>query len=288
MRLEFVKMSGAGNDFVVADNRAGQFRADASAIARICDRRFGVGADGILLVEPSRTADFFMRYYNADGSEAEMCGNGARCIARYYSERCSSGKRDLKFETRAGLIEAVVNGDRVRVTLSAPHDLRLGQKLALRSGVREYHFVNTGVPHAVFFTDHADREMVQEVGAEVRYHPEFAPRGTNVDWVQPLGGNAIRVRTYERGVEGETLACGTGVVAAAIVAHVVRSLTVPVVVTVQSGRVLEVDFQRIDERFHDVTLTGPAEYSFEGAWLEAVADKGGESTPALTKSRRTL
>jgi len=264
MQLTFMKMSGAGNDFVVADNRSGQFRADPSAVARICDRRFGVGADGLLLVEPSKTADFFMRYYNADGSEAEMCGNGARCIARFYSDRCGNGKRDLRFETRAGLIGAVVDGDRVRVTLSAPRDLRLRQTLQLSSGPREYQFINTGVPHAVFFTDDADREMVQNVGAEVRHHQDFAPRGTNVDWVQSLGGRSIRVRTYERGVEGETLACGTGVVASAIVAHVVRGTALPVVVTVQSGRVLEVDFQRTGEEFRDVTLTGLAEYSFEG------------------------
>ena len=267
MQLKFVKMSGAGNDFVVADNRDGQFRAEPSFVARICDRRFGVGADGLLLVEPSKTADFFMRYYNADGSEAEMCGNGARCIARFFSDRCGTGKRDLKFETRAGLIGAAVNGDRVRVTMTEPHGLRLRQTIQLKSGPREYHFINTGVPHAVFFTDDADREMVSSVGAEVRHHKDFAPRGTNVDWVQPLGGSSIRVRTYERGVEAETLACGTGVVAAGIVAQVVRGTSLPVMVTVQSGRVLEVNFARAGERFRDVTLAGPAEYSFEGTLL---------------------
>jgi diaminopimelate epimerase len=269
MRLEFVKMSGAGNDFVVADNRAGQFRAEPSIIARICDRRFGVGADGVLLVEPSRTADFFMRYYNADGSEAEMCGNGARCIARFYSERCGNGQADLRFETRAGLIEASVHGDRVRVKLSPPRDLRLRQTLQLKTGPREYHFINTGVPHAVFLTDDVDREPVQSVGAEVRHHKDFAPRGTNVDWVQSLGGNSIRVRTYERGVEAETLACGTGVVAAGILVDAVRGAALPVVVTVRSGRVLEVNFKRAGDEFLDVTLTGPAEYCFEGALLEA-------------------
>ena len=267
MQLAFVKMSGAGNDFVVADNRDGQFRANPSFIARICDRRFGVGADGLLLVEPSKTADFFMRYYNADGSEAEMCGNGARCIARFFSDRCGKGQRDLKFDTRAGLIAATVNDDRVRITLSEPHDLRLRQTIQLKGGPREYHCINTGVPHAIFFTDNADRELVQDVGAEVRHHKDFAPRGTNVDWVQSLGANSIRVRTYERGVEAETLACGTGVVAAGIVAYAVRGTSLPVVVTVQSGRVLEVNFTRTGDRFRDVTLAGPAEYSFEGTLL---------------------
>ena len=267
MHLEFVKMSGAGNDFVVADNRDGRFRADPAAVARICNRRFGVGADGLLLVEPAKDADFFMRYYNADGSEAEMCGNGARCIARFCSERCGDGKRELKFQTRAGLIEASVRGEQVRITLSAPRDLRLRQTIQLKSGAREYHFINTGVPHAMFFTDNADREMVGPVGTEVRRHPDFAPRGTNVDWVQLQGGNSIRVRTYERGVEAETLACGTGVVASAIIAHVLHAIPLPVKVRVQSQRILEVDFTRNGEEFRNVTLTGPAEYCFEGRLL---------------------
>jgi diaminopimelate epimerase len=267
MQLEFVKMSGAGNDFVVADNRDGRFRAEPAVVAHICDRRFGVGADGLLLVEPAQDADFFMRYYNADGSEAEMCGNGARCIARFFSERCGSGKRELKFQTRAGLIEASVRSEQVRITLSAPHDLRLRQTIQLKNGAREYHFINTGVPHAVFFTDNADREMVGPVGAEVRHHRDFAPRGTNVDWVQLLGGNSIRVRTYERGVEAETLACGTGVVASAIIAHVVHAASLPIKVSVQSQRVLEVDFTRNGENLHNVTLMGPAEYCFEGKFL---------------------
>jgi diaminopimelate epimerase len=267
MQLEFVKMSGAGNDFVVADNRDGHFRAEPSLVARICDRRFGVGADGLLLVEPAKSADFFMRYYNADGSEAEMCGNGARCIARFFSERCSPGKRELQFETRAGLIKASVNGERVRITLSEPHDLQLRRTIQLKDGAREYHFINTGVPHAVFFTKDADGEMVGPVGAEVRHHQDFAPRGTNVDWVQLLGGSSIRVRTYERGVEAETLACGTGVVASGIIANVVHNVPLPVQVKVQSGRILEVNFARNGEQFHDVTLAGPAEYCFEGRFL---------------------
>ena len=263
MQLKLSKMTGAGNDFVVADNRGGGFPIDVSTIARICDRRFGVGADGVLLVEPSKNADFFMRYYNADGSEAEMCGNGARCIARYFVERCGSGSRKLKFETKAGLIEATVLGEQVRLKMSEPRDLSLRKTVQLKSGPREYHFINTGVPHAVFFSQDADAEMVGPVGAEVRYHKDFAPRGTNVDWVQLLGGTAIRVRTYERGVEAETLACGTGVVASAIVAHLVHNVAKPVNVTVQSGRHLQVDFTPASATFRDVFLTGPAEFVFE-------------------------
>jgi diaminopimelate epimerase len=267
MHLKFVKMSGAGNDFVVADNRSGSFTADPATITRICDRRFGVGADGVLLVEPSKTADFFMRYYNSDGSEAEMCGNGARCISRFFVERCGAKSRDVKFDTKAGRIEASVLGEQVRLKLTAPHDIGLRRTVRLKSGPREYHFINTGVPHAVFFTGDADREMVGPVGAEVRYHPDFEPGGTNVDWVQLLGADSIRVRTYERGVEAETLACGTGVVASAIIAHLVRDVRQPVKVTVQSGRILEVGFLQVGGKFSDVSLTGPAEYAFEGELL---------------------
>src|SRR5258705_10318149 len=163
MGFKFVKWTGAGNDFGVADTGEAGFGSDPERVAHICDRRFGVGADGLLLVEPSKTADFLMRYYNADGSEAEMCGNGARCIARFYSERCDTTRRDLRFETRAGLIDATVTGSHVRLTMSEPHELRLHQKIQLKGGPREYHFINTGVPHAVFFSHNADREMVQDV-----------------------------------------------------------------------------------------------------------------------------
>lgn len=272
MPLKFVKMSGAGNDFVVADNREGTFPKDSASIARLCHRRFGIGADGVLLVETSAKADFFMRYFNADGSEAEMCGNGARCIARFYAERCREAGApatnvSVRFDTHAGLMEAVVNADQVCLRLSDPTELSVRRTIQLQGGTREYQFANTGVPHVVFFTDNVATEQIEKLGAEVRYHKEFAPRGTNVDWVQVLGKDSIRVRTYERGVEGETLACGTGVVASAIAAHLVRDLRPPVQVTVQSGCVLVVDFTRQGDAVREVFLTGPAELVFEGNLL---------------------
>ena len=272
MPLQFVKMSGAGNDFVVADNREGAFPKDARAIARICHRRFGIGADGVLLVEPSPKADFFMRYFNADGSEAEMCGNGARCIARFFAERCRrqgavETNIKIQFDTHAGLMEAVVNGAKVRLRMSDPTDLSMRRTIQLQGGTREYQFANTGVPHAVFFTDNVETEEIEKMGAEVRYHKDFAPRGSNVDWVQVVGSDSVRVRTYERGVEAETLACGTGVVASAIATYLVHDMQPPVQVTVQSGCVLVVDFSRQDDRFRNVFLTGPAELVFEGTLL---------------------
>ncbi len=263
-----MKMSGAGNDFVVADNRQGGFPTDATVIAHICDRRFGVGADGVLLVEPAPQADFFMRYYNADGSEAEMCGNGARCISRFFVEQCGAKSREVKFETKAGPMRAIVTGESVRLHMTDPRDIRLRQTIRLQTGSREYHFANTGVPHVIFFSDDVSREPVAELGAAVRYHTDFEPRGTNVNFVQQLAGNnAIRVRTYERGVEAETLACGTGVTASAILTHLVEGLTPPVKITVQSGRQLEVDFTPAGEAVRDVFLTGPAEYAFAGTLL---------------------
>lgn len=263
-------MSGAGNDFVVADNRAGGFPQDPATIAHICDRRFGVGADGVLLVEPSTDADFFMRYYNADGSEASMCGNGARCIARFYVDHClpeEAARDEVRFETKAGPMRALISGELVRLQMTDPHEIRLRQTIKLRTGAREYHFADTGVPHTVFFSDNVAAENIPMHGPEVRHHAQFAPRGTNVNFVQRLGGDAIRIRTYERGVETETPACGTGVVASAILSHLVHSLNPPVKVTVQSGRVLEVDFARAGDAIRNVFLTGPAQYAFEGTVL---------------------
>jgi diaminopimelate epimerase len=265
MQVKFVKMSGAGNDFVVADNRAGGFPNDPAEIRRLCDRRFGVGADGLLLVEPATgSADFRMRYYNADGSEAEMCGNGARCIARFYHACCDSRGSELRFETQAGVIEAAILGESVRLKMSDPVDLRLRRTVRLASGSRAYHFLNTGVPHAILPSDDVSAEPVRSLGAEVRHHADFAPRGTNVDFVQVIGPSQLRVRTYERGVEDETLACGTGVVAAALVSHAVQGMPSPVSVTVQSGRMLQVGFRLLDGQYRDVTLSGPADFVFRG------------------------
>jgi diaminopimelate epimerase len=267
MQLTFTKMSGAGNDFIVADNRDGHFPTQKDALARLCDRHFGVGADGILLVEPSKTADFFMRYYNADGGEAEMCGNGARCIAR-FAHKIGAAPAKMTFETRAGLIRAEIgSGDLVRLSMTDPKNLALGRKIRLREGEFDVHNVNTGVPHAVIFVEKMEETDVQNLGAQIRFHADYKPAGTNANFVQVLGPDSIRVRTYERGVEAETLACGTGVVAAAIIAHLAQKTAVPMSVRVQSGRVLEVNFAERNGEIRDVTLAGPAEFVFEGRWL---------------------
>lgn len=265
MLLQFTKMNGAGNDFILIDCRTQPLTPSASQVQALCDRHRGIGADGLILLVPcgSGKADFAWSFFNSDGSTGEMCGNGARCFARFI-RRQTGIDRDLTFETEAGVIRAAFHGDRVTVNLTAPRDLRLDQCLPLATGSEVVHSLNTGVPHAVLFVADADKAMVTELGPEIRRHPHFGPRGTNVNFVQVLSPSRIRVRTFERGVEGETLACGTGVTASAIIASRVYGFSPPVSVVVQSGDHLEVNFQSNNGSFHDVTLTGPAAFVFEG------------------------
>src|SRR3954462_7907233 len=244
MNLAFTKMNGAGNDFILIDNRSGQICLTLEQIVRLCHRQRGVGADGLFLLVPARQgqADWAWDFYNSDGSTAEMCGNGARCFARFI-QKVVGAKEQTSFETGAGVIKAVFDGALVTVSLTAPRDLRLAEMVPLGSGAAEIHSLNTGVPHAVLFVKDADRAMVQPLGAEIRYHGHFSPKGTNVNFVQLRGPNSIRVRTYERGVEGETLACGTGVTASALISSRLHEFASPVKVQVQGGDQLEVSFK---------------------------------------------
>ncbi|MGO8931070.1 MAG: diaminopimelate epimerase [Limisphaerales bacterium] len=265
MVLEFTKMNGAGNDFVLIDNRARKMMLSRDQVVRLCDRHRGVGADGVLLLVPpaSEKADWAWEFYNSDGSTGEMCGNGARCFARFV-QKLTGLTRGFSFETEAGVIKATFQGHRVTVSLTPPKDLRLNEQVALTVGTQTVHSLNTGVPHAVLFVPDADRAMVQQLGPEIRRHAHFGPKGTNVNFVQRLGPNHIRVRTFERGVEGETLACGTGVTASALVAARLHGFTSPVKVQVQGGEELEVSFREDHGEFADVRLSGPAEFVFEG------------------------
>jgi diaminopimelate epimerase len=265
MLLEFTKMNGAGNDFVLVDNRDRRIRLSPEQIVHICHRQRGAGADGIILLIPcaSGKADWAWEFYNNDGSTAEMCGNGSRCFARFI-QKLTGASRDITFETEAGIIGASFKGERVTVTLTAPKDLRLDQKITLSTGTQPIHSLNTGVPHAVLFVPDADQAMVQSLGREIRRHAHFAPKGTNVNFVQQLGPGHIRVRTYERGVEGETLACGTGLTASALISAKLLQFSSPVKVQVQGGDELEVGFKQNGGEFSDVRLTGPADFTFEG------------------------
>lgn len=262
--MRFTKMNGAGNDFVIIDNRAGDVCLNAAQIVRICDRHRGVGADGILLLEKSTNgADFRMRYYNADGGEAEMCGNGARCFARFAKK--TAGARDkISFETPAGVIAAELSGEVVTLQMSEPKDLRLSIELVVDRRKESGHFINSGVPHVVVPVSRVDDVDVRLRGVSIRNHKMFSPKGANVNFVEKRNRKKIAVRTYERGVEDETLACGTGVVASALVFAATEDVDGPISVLVRGGSELSVGFRREGQNFRQVTLTGPAEFVFEG------------------------
>ncbi len=259
-------MNGAGNDFVLMDNRAGNISVTPEQAVKICDRHRGVGADGVMLLIPSTSgkADWAWDFFNADGSKAEMCGNGARCFARYIQRVTGTTKDEITFDTIAGIIRASFQGERVTIGLTTPHSLKLNEAVTLKNGCATIHSLNTGVPHSCLFVENADQTMVTSIGPEVRYHQHFAPKGTNVNFVQLLGPNHIRVRTYERGVEGETLACGTGVTASALISAKLHEFTSPVKIQVQGGDLLEVSFGQTGDEFQNVRLTGPADFVFEG------------------------
>jgi diaminopimelate epimerase len=266
MTLDFVKMNGAGNDFILIDNRAGTVKLTTEQIIRLCNRQRGIGADGLFLLVPNTSgkAEWSWEFHNSDGSTADMCGNGARCFARFV-QLVAGAKDRTSFETGAGVISATFHGARITVNLTTPRDLRLGEIVPGAGAKLTIHSLNTGVPHAVLFVPDADQAMVQQLGAEIRYHAHFKPKGTNANFVQVLGPNRIRVRTYERGVEGETLACGTGVTASALIASRVHQFTSPVQVQVQGGDLLEVSWSDAGDGFADVKLNGPADLVFKGS-----------------------
>ncbi len=264
--IAFTKMNGAGNDFVVIDNRDRRLQLNPQHIARICDRHRGIGADGLLLVEPPQgPATARMRYYNSDGGEAEMCGNGARCFARFVNRLHGNQLSLLRFETLAGVIEAAFPGELVRVQLSPPSTPELGISLEAGGQSWEVHYVDTGVPHAVVVVHDIDAIDLARFGPALRRHPHFAPRGANVNFQQVLAPGSLRIRTYERGVEAETLACGTGVVANAIIHHQLTGCPPPVSVAVAGGETLLVEFTPAASGYEGVALTGPAAFVFDGA-----------------------
>jgi diaminopimelate epimerase len=262
--LRFTKMNGAGNDFVMIDNRAGEVHLQPEQIVRICDRHRGIGADGILLLEQGTNgAGFRMRYYNRDGGEAEMCGNGARCFARFANKTAGAPEK-ISFTTPAGVIAAQLHDELVTLKMSQPKDLRLGSEIAADGLKESVHFINSGVPHVVVPVVKVDEVEVRRRGGAIRRHKMFSPTGANVNFIEKLGPRKIAVRTYERGVEDETLACGTGVVASALIFAATEQTDGPINITVRSGSELSVDFKKAGDQFQDVTLTGPAEFVFEG------------------------
>ncbi|GAA5482284.1 diaminopimelate epimerase [Haloferula sargassicola] len=266
MLLHFYKMNGAGNDFVVVDNRDLSLNLTKDQIELLCDRHRGVGADGLLAVEPAENgADFKFRYYNADGGEAEMCGNGARCFGRFTSALMEELPEKVSFETIAGTLAAEIVDDNIRIAMSEPKDLAMDSGASVPGLDTTLHFINTGVPHVVAFVDNVAAIDVLTHGRAIRHHERFSPKGTNANFVQILEPGHIGIRTYERGVEDETLACGTGMVASALLHHLITGAPSPIKVDVKGGDTLEIGFERSgDADFTNVTLTGPADFVFEG------------------------
>jgi diaminopimelate epimerase len=269
--LPFTKMSAAGNDFVVFDNRENILRGDPSELTRtVSNRRMSVGADGVLILEKSKIADFSMKYFNSDGSYGGFCGNGGRCIARYaYLKGLSA--YELSFESLGHVYIAKVKGDSVSLKMKDPKSEILSLKLRRAEMPLRVHFLDTGAPHVVVFLDEnksvvgEDLESVDVItlGRALRTDTHFGLAGTNVNFVS-VTHNLLRVRTYERGVEEETLACGTGAVASALIAHRVKGMKSPITIVPRSNERLTVRFKERAGLFHDIYLEGTARISFEG------------------------
>ncbi len=266
MEISFTKMHGAGNDFVMIENLAGKIELTSAQVAALCDRRFGIGADGLILLDPPKdgSVQATMVYYNADGGRVDMCGNGARCFTSFALQNGVGDGSSISFMTDAGRMTAQADDGIFTIRMTPMHDLRLDQTVKTPHGEYSYHFMNTGVEHVVTFVEDVAKVDIRPEGSAIRYHEDFAPRGTNANFAQVLSDGSIKVRTYERGVENETLACGTGVTAVAIAAVLKGLATQPVAVHVAGGDVLSVGFERRSDEVSDITLSGPAVAVFKG------------------------
>lgn len=270
-QIPFFKMSGSGNDFILIDNR--EKLVDESGLSeminKVCQRKMSVGADGFILVENSDVVDFKWRFFNSDGSIAEMCGNGARCAARFAFLTGIAGK-ELSFETDAGIVTAAITGHGVKIKMPDPKDIKTDYIIELEKGPLSVNSVNTGVPHVVVLVDKLDRIDVVNQGREIRYCKSFAPAGTNVNFISLQNDGSMGVRTYERGVEDETLACGTGSVAGAVIMAFKEKLDSPVRVLTKSGVFLNIFFNKNNSHFADVYLEGDARVVYSGKmWRDA-------------------
>jgi diaminopimelate epimerase len=263
--LEFWKMSGSGNDFILVDNRNGRIEDEAMGplVKKICRRRESVGADGVIFLIKSDRFDFGWRFLNADGGEVQMCGNGARCVARFaYLKGIAESK--MTFETLAGPIAAEVTGRAVKVTMPKPTGLKLDIDLPLEAGWQTVDFVNTGVPHVVIQVGGLSDYPVIQQGKRIRHHPTFSPDGTNANFINIIGPDLLEIRTYERGVEDETLACGTGAVAAVLVSAARGMVASPVRAKTQGGEELTISFQRDQDEFMQVWFEGETVIVYQG------------------------
>lgn len=269
--IEFFKMSGSGNDFILIDNRDQALAVPdvVGFVKAVCARKVSVGADGLIIIENSPRADFRWRFFNADGSEVDMCGNGGRCVARFAFIKGIAGEK-MSFETGAGLIDAEVRADVVKLRLTDPRDLKPEQQITVEGRPLTVGSINTGVPHVVHYVEDIEHYDVFHTGRAIRHHEAYRPAGTNANFVQVDDRHAITVRTYERGVEDETLACGTGSVASVLMSAAKGLVDSPVAVKVKSGETLTIHFTKTGQGFGDVYLEGRVRVVYEGRlWGEA-------------------
>jgi diaminopimelate epimerase len=279
-KIPFYKLQASGNDFVLIDANRYPLTAKRlgyKKVARmLCQRKFGIGADGLLAIEKSKKAHFKMRIFNADGSEAEMCGNGARCVALWAHKvrrTTDDGRRTtIRFDTVAGIIEAEVKGKSgdIKIKTSDPFGVKFDMPLKVLGKTIKVNFINTGVPHTVIFVQGLNKIDVDTIGRALRFHRQFQPAGTNVNFVELVSHDTIKIRTYERGVEAETLACGTGSVAAAIIAshkiqrHTTHDTRHRFTVKTKGGETLNVYFDRVKNKIKNVWLEGKAQLIYRG------------------------
>ncbi|MBI5805670.1 diaminopimelate epimerase [candidate division TA06 bacterium] len=266
--MNFYKMSGTGNDFVVLDNRKNIVGDDLpQLVPKLCHRRNGVGADGVLLLEASNKVNFRMRYLNADGGEVSFCGNGGRCLA-WFAHSIGAAGETMTFEAGDGLHKAEVAGRRVKLSMKDPSDIRLNFMLDLGPKGYAASFADTGVPHVVIPVMDLQNFPVAETGKKIRYHQMFEPAGTNANFIELTDRHRLNIRTYERGVEDETLACGTGSTAAAVISGLQGRAESPVECLTYGGEILTVHFEKEDDRITEVFLEGAVSLVFKGEWLE--------------------
>jgi len=258
--IKFTKMQGTGNDFIIIDNRSGMFSgSEHYFFEKICRRRFSVGADGVILIQNGKIAPVEMYYLNSDGRQAAMCGNGARCAAKYVFEKNIISEREFDIEAAGRVYSVSVGQEDVTVRFGSVSDYDPDLNLEVETEWQRGGFVISGVPHYVIFVPDVDKVDVEKYGRLYRNNPVFK-NGANINFVQKNGENSITVRTYERGVEGETLSCGTGVVASSFIAHKKNNIKQPVTVATRGG-ILKVS---TEDQWKSIFLTGPAEIVYEG------------------------
>ncbi|MEI6638869.1 MAG: diaminopimelate epimerase [Chlorobium sp.] len=261
MKLSFTKLSGAGNDFIIIDNRNRSIQLSSLQIRELCARGTGIGADGLILVEPSTLYDFSMVYHNSDGFLGSMCGNGGRCAAWFAFSIRIPGRRDnsYRFEANGNPYDAwITSHETVKLRMLAPEEFR--NDLTIEGFV--CHSVNTGSPHVITYVSDLDNVKVNESGRSIRHRTDIFSEGTNVNFIQINSQDSLSIRTFERGVENETLACGTGAVAAALMSYRLGKIgRTTIRVKVRSGDTLQVQFS---EKMDEVFLIGPAKIVYEG------------------------